>query len=259
MGWLCFFLTSQWSSVDYTASSACYLPSTYVGRKNSYVVWAELNDTNLRFEWLSSLFFLTVDVYCGMTIFVSDIFQFHVYKMELIFLCFRGIFWDDSVYYTSGTVWAPMASLEESGENIDQTLLLVFFSPWIKKYKFVPVFIHLCSYPSLSSTRLICGFSSFTWDFYFGRHLRSDNFFLTFGQGKKMTQTNEFPCYSEPQPQMSSRAVIFQPSSAGLRFLLFPWLNWYHFLWQSWEFRSSAKTEVMYVSTGLIWEFYVTC
>lgn len=196
MDWLCFFLPSQRSNVDRTAtSSSWYLPPTCTGRKNSCMVWAELNDcdTNLRFERLSSLFFLTIDILCGVTIFfVSDALQFHVCKMELIFLCFRGMFWDESVYYTSGTAWAPMASVEESAENIDQTLLLLFFSPWIKDYHLVPVFIHLCSYPSLSSTRLICGFSSCTWDFCFGRHLCSDNFFLTFGQGKNDTNKLKF-------------------------------------------------------------------
>lgn len=90
--------------------------------------------------------------------------------------------------------------LWKSGENRDQILLLEFFSFWIKKYHLVPVFIHLCSYPSLSSTRLICGFSSCTWDFCFGRHLCSDNFFLTFGQGKNDTNRLKFISFLQQTP-----------------------------------------------------------
>lgn len=63
-----------------------------------------------------------------------------VWKIELIFLCFREMFWDNSVYYTSGTVWAPIASVQDSGENIDQTLLLVFFRSCIKKCHLVASF-----------------------------------------------------------------------------------------------------------------------
>lgn len=96
MDWLCFFLPSQCSNADRTAtSSSWYLPPTCTGRKKSCMVWAELSDydTNLSFERLSSLFFLTIDILCGVTIFfVSDALQFHVCKMELIFLCFRRMF-----------------------------------------------------------------------------------------------------------------------------------------------------------------------
>jgi len=52
MDWCCFFLPSQQSHVDHTASASQYLPRTCTGRKNSCMVWAELNnyDTKVRFK-----------------------------------------------------------------------------------------------------------------------------------------------------------------------------------------------------------------
>jgi len=181
--------------------------------------------TTLRWDSSDSAHFLTRDILCGVTIcFVSDVLQFHVCKMDLIFLCFRGMFWDELVYYTSGTVKAPTASVDESGETIDQTKLLVFCSPWIKKYHLVPVFIHLCSYPSLSSTRLICGFSSCTWDFCFGRHLCSDNFFLTFGQGKNDTNKLKFISLLQrtPATEELKRCYLFNLPEQGSDFYSSP-------------------------------------
>lgn len=146
-----------------------------------------------------------------------------VWKIELIFLCFREMFWGNSVYYTSGTVWAPIASVQDSGENIDQTVacilqilhkevspccqflsICVLIPHCIQLHWFVVFLLALESF-------VLAGISVLTISFCILAKI-------------KTTQTNQnlFPCYNKLKPQMrcGSRAGIFQPTMAGLNSVL---------------------------------------
>lgn len=199
--------------------------------------------------------FFNIDILCDVTIFfVSDVLQFYVCKMELMFLRLEECSEMNQCIIHLGQS-KQLCLLWKSGENVDQILSLVSFSPWIKKYHLVLVFIHLCSYPSLTSTRLICVFSSCTWDFVLsGISVLTISFWHL--AKKSMTQIKiYFPATANPGHRWAQKVLSSNLLEQG-SFLFFLWLNQYHSLWHSWEFRASANAEVMYISIGLIWEFY---
>lgn len=184
----------------------------------------------------------------------DTVLQFLACKMELIFPCFRGMFLDESVYNPSGTIWAPIASEKvwwEYRSNSLQTL---------NTFQFVPTSIYLCSYPLLSSTGLICIFSSCTCDFCFGRHLCSDGFFLTFDQ-EKMAQLKFISLLQGSPSTDELKSCYLSAYQSRAQLSILPLVKTIS-LWQRWEFRdclrNSSKAEAVYVDIGMIWEFYIS-